>query len=595
MSVDTVFPFASRRSVVYGTNGMVASSQPLATQAGIDILKKGGNAADAAIAVSAALGVTEPASTGIGGDAVYMFYNARTRKVTGINGTGRAPAAITAKYLREQVGIEHPSLPEHSIHAITVPGAAAAWVDTVEHHGSGRLDMAAILESSINLAENGFPVSYISAGMWEVQIDITKKMSGPESPLLLDGTRAPAEGELMRFPDLADTYKAIAAQGKDGFYKGRIADAIVNAIKSRGGLMTQQDLASHTSEFINEPISMDYHDKTIWEMPPNTQGITTLIALGIIKALEEEHGLEISKLEHNSAEYLHVIIEVMRLAFADARYYVSDPQVMADAVPTKKLLSKAYLSERARLVDMKKRNNTVQKGYPERNSDTVYFSVVDAEGNACSALNSTFSVFGSKVVPDKCGFPLHNRGCTFVLDESLPNCIGPRKRPHHTLIPSMVTRKTTNGDHELAACLGIMGGYVQPQGQLQFIMSLMHFLANPQHAVDVPRICVAPPRTKENTPNFELTPNARIFLDLTSSIVCVEEGIPQKVIDELEAMGHVCEVIGGHERAFFGRGQIILVKRDRSTGQQILAGGSDPRGDGHAVGISGSVSRPSKL
>ncbi|KAI9494950.1 gamma-glutamyltranspeptidase [Zychaea mexicana] len=580
-------PFISRRSVVYGTNGMVASSQPLATQAGIDILKKGGNAADAAISVAAALGVTEPGSTGIGGDFSCLYYDAKTRKISGLNGTGRTPAALTFNHIRETGEIRDSSLPNTSIHAVTVPGAAAAWSDTIEHFGSGKLDIADVLQPAIALAEHGFPASYMASIAWKKKEDLLKKTNNAENNLLIGGIHPPEEGDIVQQLDLARTYKLLAERGKEVFYKGHIADAIIEAIQSRGGLMTHEDLASHTSELV-DPISFDYHGWTIWEPPPNSQGITTLIALGIIRALEEENGLDLSKMEHNSAEYLHIIIEVLRLAFADTRYYVTDPQVVP--VPTEKLLSKQYLSARAKLVDFESRNDKIEKGYPDRTSNTVYFSVVDDQGNACSVLSSVFAYFGSTIVPDRCGFPLHNRGCSFVLMEDHPNCIGPKKRPYHTLIPTMVTRKTTSSEHELEICFGIMGAFMQPQGQIQLIMNMMHFLANPQHAVDLPRICIAPPESQnETSANSSRQQMTRMFTDVKDSVVYLEKGIAPHVIEQLEAMGHTCIVTEDNSnRSSFGAGQIIRVVRGGDfTGKRALAAGSDPRVDGHAAGLSG--------
>ncbi|KAI9492926.1 gamma-glutamyltranspeptidase [Zychaea mexicana] len=569
-------PFISRRSVVYGTHGMVASSQPLATQAGIQILQSGGNAAHHLyFSYSPFLVDTEPAATGIGGDAACLFYNAKTQKVVALNGTGRSPAALTLDYFKSHC--KGSSIPETSIHAVTVPGAAAAWVDLVDHFGSGKLDMSAILQPAIGLAENGFPVSHFGSRLWNKAAKGLKEKNGNKNDFLFDGVRAPFEGEIMRLPDLANTFKTVAAEGKDGFYKGRIGDSIVQAIRSRGGLMTHEDLASHTSDVI-EPISLDYHGWTVWEIPPNSQGITALIAIGIIRALEEEHGLDLSKLGHNSAEYLHVVIEALRLAFADTRCCVTDPQVLS--VPTEKLLSREYLSKRAKLVDMKKRNSKIVQGYPDHKKDTVYFSVVDKEGNACSFLNSNFDHFGSHIIPDRCGFTLHNRGCNFMVDKNHPNCIGPKKRPYHTIIPSMITRKTPSGGHELEACFGVVGGYMQPQGHVQIIMNMLHFLTNPQHLVDLPRICIAPPED-DGAPS-----ETNVFTNMNDSAVYVEDGISPKAIEQLEAMGHTCYVVNGYRRTMFGRCQIIRAKKDTRTGQVVLAGGSDPRGDGQTVGLS---------
>ncbi|KAG2221770.1 hypothetical protein INT45_003410 [Circinella minor] len=577
-------PFISRRSTVYGTEGMVACPHPIAAQIGAEILKKGGNAADAAVAVAAALNVVMPGSTGIGGDASCLFYNSKSCKVTGLNGTGRAPAMLTLDYLRQKAGITGLTIPIENIHGAIVPGAAAAWVDTVELFGSGKIDLATLFQPAIDLAENGFPVSPIVAKGWKGLEPRLKKTGNGKSTMLIDGIRSPEEGEMMYLPDLAKTFKTVAEHGKNGFYKGPIADAIVNSIQSRGGLLTHEDLASHKSEII-EPISIDYHDYTLWEMPPNSQGITALIALGIIRALEEEHGLDFSKIEHHSAEYLHLIIEAMRIAFADTRYYVTDPQVHSTAVPIDMLLSKSYLSQRAKLVNLKKRNNKLKKGHPEQDSNTVYFCVVDREGNACSFIVSIENLVycncqdQSCIVPDGWGFVIHSRGSGFILIDDHPNCVGPKKRPNSTLIPPMLTRKTSSGKHELEICFGIMGSFQQPQGHVQMLMNLLNYHANPQHAVDLPRICITPPKSEQS----HLSSLLKLFTDMNTSIVYIENGIDPKVVKKLTSMGHTCYLT--KDRSFFGRAQIIRVYKDDRTGKRILAAGSDPRADGQAAPI----------
>ncbi|ORZ03464.1 nucleophile aminohydrolase [Syncephalastrum racemosum] len=567
-------PFISRRSVVYGTNGMVSSSQPLATAAGVEILRKGGNAADAAVAVAAALNVTEPMSTGIGGDAFCLFYNAKDKKVHGLNGSGRSPAALTLDVVRkDENGVE---LTPNSVHSVTVPGAAASWVDTVEYFGSGKIDLNTILQPAIDMAENGFPVSHISADLWkEAAKDLLECNPGKKDiDLLLEGKYAPAEGDIISYPNLAQTFRQLAAEGKDGFYKGRIAESIVNAVQSRGGTLTLEDMANHCSEIV-EPISVDYHDWTVWEIPPNGSGLTALIALGILQELEKQHNIDFTKVEHNSPEYLHIIIEAVRLAYADGRHYVSDPNVVP--VPTKGLLSKEYLAERAKLINLDSRNNAIERGFPESNGNTVYFSVVDGEGNACSFINSLFMHFGSHIVPDNCGFALHNRGHQFVLIDGHPNCIGPNKRPYHTIIPSMITRRQKDGSHELEACFGNMGGFMQPQAHVQLVMNMMHYKFQPQHSVDMPRFCISPPPAGHSPPCPVLT-------DVNDSVVYIEQGIPDETIQALEQRGHKCILLKNHERKMFGRGQIIRVKKDKLTGKRVLAAGSDPRGDGHACG-----------
>ncbi|KAI7850815.1 nucleophile aminohydrolase [Circinella umbellata] len=572
------FPFISRRSTVYGTDGMVACQHPIAAQIGAGILEKGGNAADAAIAVAAALNVVMPESTGIGGDASCLFYNSKTCKVTGLNGTGRAPAMLTLDYLRQKAGITGLTIPVESIYAAIVPGAAAAWVDTVELFGSGKMDLATLFQPAIELAENGFPVSFVVAKGWKKSESQLKKMGNGKSTMLIDGVRSPEEGEMMNLSDLAKTFRIVAEHGKNGFYKGPIADAIVNSIQSHGGLLTHEDLASHKSEIV-EPISIDYHDYTLWEMPPNSQGVTALIALGIIRALEEEHGLDFSKIKHNSAEYLHLIIEAMRIAFADTRHYVTDPQVHSLAVPIEMLLSKSYLSQRAKLVNLKKRNNKLKKGYPEQDSNTVYFCVVDREGNACSFINSNYTSFGTCIVPDGWGFTIHNRGSGFVLIDDHPNCVGPKKRPNSTLIPPILTRKTSSGKHELDICFGIMGSFQQPQGHVQMLTSLLNYSVNPQHAVDIPRICICPPKSEQPDSH----PMLRTFTDMNTSIVYVEKGIDPKTVKKLTAMGHTCYIT--EDRSIFGRAQVIRVYKDDRTGKRILAAGSDPRADGQAAPV----------
>ncbi|KAI8888828.1 gamma-glutamyltranspeptidase [Backusella circina FSU 941] len=574
--MDTL-PFISRRSTVYGTHAVVSSSQPLATQAGIEILKKGGNAADAAVAVAAALNVVEPGSTGIGGDAFCLFYDAKTRSVKGLNGSGRTPSALTFDHVRELSKISDQALPSDSVHSVTVPGAAAAWVSTVESFGSGKLDLLTVLTPAIDLAENGYPVSQICSHGWKRHVDALLKANPNEDcGWLIDNKRAPEEGEIMQVPALAETFKTLAREGKDGFYKGRIGQAIVDAIQSRGGVMTMKDLEDHTTEFIT-PISLDYHDWTVWEIPPNGQGITTLIALGIIQVLEENEVIDFKKIKHNSAEYLHVVTEALRIAFADTRYYVTDPQV--SHVPVKELLSKEYLRERAKLYNPSKRNDEIKKGYPEKDSNTVYFSVVDEEGNACSFINSTYMHFGSHIVPTNTGIALQNRGCNFVLIEGHPNCIGPHKRPYHTIIPGMITRKDNDKRHHLEASFGVMGGFMQPQGQTQVILNMKHFNSNPQHALDLPRLCIAPPKATEIK-----SANAYSFSEVTESVVYVEEGIDENEVKQLESMGHVCHRLESWQRSMFGRGQIIRSKLDERTGKRMLAAGSDPRGDGHASG-----------
>lgn len=396
--------FASRRSQVMSTKGVVACAQPLACSAGIEVLNKGGNAADAAVAVAAALNVTEPCSTGIGGDAFCLFYDAKTKKVRAFNGSGRAPQGMTLKKLRS-AGVNGSSIPMLSIHAATVPGAPACWVDTVEKLGSGKVTLQDVLAPGIRLAEDGYPVHEIVANAWDKQAQAIKDASDHGHHMLLDG-KAPRPGEVISMPHLGNTFRELASKGKAGFYKGRIAEAIVELHKSKGGFMELSDLEDHLKRGTEEvtPISYTYRHAgdeqgkegvTLHECPPNGQGLTALIALGIIDALQDCGAIpDINSLEHNSAEYLHVLIESLRLAFADTMYYVADPQ--HEHVPVEELLSKDYLASRAKLFNPKKSSN-IEKGHPVSSSDTVYFSVVDKDGNACSFINSNCECVWRKI------------------------------------------------------------------------------------------------------------------------------------------------------------------------------------------------------
>ncbi|KAJ3207487.1 hypothetical protein HDU67_007438 [Dinochytrium kinnereticum] len=557
MITDTL-PYTSRRSAVYSTHGMVSTSQPLATRVGLAILERGGNAADAAVAAAAVLNLTEPCSTGIGGDAFCLFYDAKSKTVKGLNASGRSPMALDLEAAR-RLGIEGDAIPSRNINSVTVPGAAAGWVDTVEKYGSGKFTMKEILAPAIRLAEEGYPISPLTAFFWGRSETLIKNASPNGNEMLKDG-RAPKVGEIMKMPTLARTFRAIAEEGKDGFYKGRIAEEIVGLIRSQGGVMTLEDLAAHHSTEI-EPISYTYQTgvepTTVHECPPNGQGITALIGLGLLEAMQTSGKVPaLATLEHNGVEYLHALIEAMRIAFADAKYHVADPDVVH--VPSKELLSKEYLTERATLFDPTHASIDVKEGSPANSSSTVYFSVVDGEGNACSFINSNYEGFGTAAIPKGCGFTLQNRGSNFVLKEGHPNCLAPRKRPYHTIIPAIATR-----GKDLYLSYGVMGGFMQPQGHVQVLLNMLHFNMDPQSALDAPRFCITP------------TPGG---------VVDIEEGIDEKVVDGLKALGHNVRVLKGHMRAQFGRGQIIEWRRDgESPSGFVLAAGSDPRGDGMAA------------
>ena len=544
---------------------MLATSQPLAVAAGLETLAQGGTAADAAIAAAAALNVTEPTSTGIGGDCFALYYNAGTRQVSALNGSGRAPAALTLERLqREGFGEQ---LPAFHPYTITVPGAVAGWCDLSAAHGRLPLDRA--LAPAIRLAEKGFPVAPITAHFWQRGVERQLRQAPGGLELTVAG-RAPRPGEIFRNPGLARALRAVAEGGKDAFYQGEIAVAIAAVVQKAGGCLSAGDLAAHHSTW-EKPISVTYRGLRVWECPPNGQGLAALLGLNILE------GFDLDDRPPLSAGRLHLEIESMRLAFADGRWYVADPA--SNPAPLKWLLSKEYAAERRRLIDLSQATLDQRQGAPTSASDTVYLSVVDGVGNACSFINSNYMGFGTGIVPSGWGFSLQNRGHNFSLDARHPNALAPGKRPYHTIIPALATRpgQTLGGwdssstavpsgvavpaGEELYASFGVMGGFMQPQGHLQIVVALVDDGLDPQAALDRPRFCIE-----------DGTAGGRLVL---------EQGIPLQVMAELAGMGHPVEMVGGHGRALFGRGQIIL--RDPESG--VLWGGSDPRADGCAMSL----------
>lgn len=543
-------------------NGCVASSQPLASQAGIDILKAGGNAADAAVAMAAALNVTEPCSTGIGGDAFCLFYDAKTKKVHALNGSGRAPAGLTLDLLNKQGYNATNPFPVQHGHAVTVPGAAAAWVDTVDRFGSGKLSLAQILQPAVDLAEDGYPVQQITALSWSKgapTLLTPKNKHGGD--LLIEG-KAPVYGQVIRLPHLAQTFRELGRLGKKGFYEGRIAKAIVDAVETFGGVMTMDDLKSHVTTY-EDPISTDYRGYRVWEIPPNGHGMAALIALNVLEAYD------LKKLEANSAEYLHLVIEALKLGFADTTWYCADPSKVD--IPLSTLLSKEYATKRRQLIQNNSAMKNVSKGDLNIGPDTVYFTTADSQGNSCSFINSNFMGFGSAIVPEGCGFTLQNRGSGFSLEPSHPNVIAPNKRPYHTIIPAMVTDSKTG---DLVMSYGVMGGFMQPQGHVQVLLNMLEFGMNPQQALDQPRICIGG------------------GYGYDESYVSVEDGISDETIKGLRDKGHSMRgPLVGSDRSLFGRGQAITSGNfwDNFDGAlpsngRIYWCGSDPRADGMAIG-----------
>jgi gamma-glutamyltranspeptidase/glutathione hydrolase len=516
-----------------GARAMVASSQRYASEAGIRVLEEGGTAADACVAMDAVLHVTEPASTGLGGDAFALYYEAASGRISALNASGRAPNALTL----DRVLAEHPS-PMHGLW-VTVPGCCAGWFDLIERHGTMR--MARLLAPAIALAEDGFEVGAVAAAVWgrglpQLQSDALK----------IDG-RAPRAGERFRNPDLARTLRRLSSRGPADFYEEETATILVAAVRQAGGVLELEDLEAHKSTW-DEPVSVAYRDARLWECPPNSQGIAALLALGVLDGF--------SLGAPDDAQRWHLMIEAMRVAFADVRHWVSDPASSKMLTPS--LLAKAYLEKRRALIDVDRATLDVQHGTPQRRGGTVYHCAVDAHGNACSMASSHFMGFGTGIVPAGCGFVLHNRGVGFSLDPSHPNVVAPGKRPYHTVAPAMLTRP----DGSLWGPVGVMGGFMQPQGHVQVVTALVDDSASPQDALDRARFCIDSGEA--------------------GGVVQLEEGVPASVIDGLSARGHsINSDVPSFGRAMFGRGQVIL-----RAGDGTLTGGSDRRADGCALGVA---------
>ena len=547
--------FSSRRSAIYARRGMAASSQPLATQAGVSILARGGNAADAAVAMAAVLNVTEPCSTGIGGDCFSLFFDASTGRVTALNGSGRSPAGLTLDLVLDHGLAETAAFrdPMHA-HTATVPGACAGWCDMNERHGS--MPLAEVLAPAIALAEEGFPVAPLTAYYWSAAV-LPRMISSPGGRAFLVGGRGPRPGELFRNPGLAATLREVAEGGRDAFYTGRIARDIARAVQEEGGVMSTEDLARHRSTW-DEPLSVPYRGMRIWECPPNGQGLVALLALRILE------GFDVAGLAAFSPDRWHLLIEAVRLGFADALRHVADPSL--SPVPLEQLLSDRYArSQRAR-IHPKRAIPRLLPGTLATGSDTVYFCAVDGRGNACSFINSNYMGFGTGIAPweregpragASRGFTLQNRGMNFTLEPGHPNALAPSKRPYHTIIPGMITR----ADGSLYGPFGVMGGFMQPQGHVQVAVGLLDDGLDPQEILDAPRFCVEPRHP--------------------SGLVYLEKGAPAQLAAALSARGHEVRAgISGFERSLFGRGQVIVRRADG-----VLCAGSDPRADGCAAGF----------
>ena len=519
------------RSPVLGMNGMVATSQPLASAAALRVLQDGGNAVDAAITAAAVLNVVEPPMTGIGGDMFALLYMQDDGKLTALNGSGWAGSKATIDHFKSRDMNVIPG----GIASVSVPGAVAGWFKL--HSRYGRLPMSRLLGPAIGYAENGFPVSEIIAGQWQATEEKLRGNDAAARTYLIEG-RAPRHGELFRSPDIAATFHLLADEGRNGFYKGEIAQKIVATSDELGGFLTLADFAEFDAQWV-EPISTNYRGYDVYELPPNTQGI---IALEMLNILEN---FDLKALGHNSVDYLHTMVETKKLAFADRDFFIADPDHVD--LPTERLISKEYGRERRKLIDPDRAQPEVGPGLPEA-GDTVYLTVVDRDRNAVSFINSLFFSFGSGVAVDGTGIMLHNRGGSYSLDPTHSNSLAPRKRPFHTLVPAMILK-----DGRPFFSFGVMGGDMQPQGHIQVIANIVDFGMDVQHAGEAPRF------------------------RHSSEGLALESAFDGDLRFGLARKGH--RIIDQYDGAFGGYQGILI---DPETG--VLMGGSDPRKDGMAMG-----------
>jgi gamma-glutamyltranspeptidase/glutathione hydrolase len=537
-------PFASRSEVI-ARNGMAATSQPLATQIALDILKKGGSAVDAAIAANAALGLMEPTGCGIGGDLFAIVWDARKKELTGLNASGRSPQSLTLQHFRD-LGMQ--SIPYLGPLTVSVPGAVDGWYEL--HGRYGRLPMSELLEPSIRYAEEGFPVTEFIADLWQENVESRKDFPGVKE-VFMPGGAAPKTGDVFRNPNLANTYRMIADGGRDAFYKGDIARSIDAYMAEQGGFLTYEDMAAHTSEWV-EPVSTRYRGYDVYELPPNGQGIVALQMLNILE------GYDIRSMGYGTTAYLHTLIEAKKLAYEDRARYYADPDFYNFPVDT--LVSKEYAAERRALIDPTR----AARSYPAgdavlENGDTIYLTVADADGNMVSLIQSNYGDLGSGMTPEELGFQLQNRGQLFSLQDGHANVYEPGKRPFHTIIPAFVLK-----DGKPWLSFGVMGGSMQPQAHAQIIVNLVDFDMNLQEAGDAARMR----HGGSSQPTDEvMTDGGRVYL---------ESGISQAVRDELVAMGHNVS----DQRASMGGYQAIV--RDDVRG--VYFGASESRKDGQAAG-----------
>ena len=539
------------RSVIETKFGIVATSQPLASMAGVQILERGGNAIDAAIAANATLGLMEPTSNGIGGDLFAIVYDAKTKKLYGLNSSGWSPKAMSRELLASK-GIT--TMPERGVWTVTVPGAVAGW--NALHEKFGTLPFSTILAPAMYYAENGFPVNQVTAGLWSRSQKFLSGHPNSAATYLING-QTPKAGQVFRNPDLAASLKRIAdANGRDGYYKGETAQKIVDIEKEFGGVMTLEDLADFQPEWVT-PISTTYRGWTVYEIPPNTQGIAALMMLNLMEQFPmSEYGF-------HSVKAMHTMIEAKKLAYADMLRYVGDPRF--SQIPVEQMLDKNHAAERAKLIGDRASCKTEPSVFPgvtgSKGNDTIYMSAIDKDGNIVSLIQSNYSGFGSGLVPKGGGFMLQNRGALFSLQDGHANLYAPNKRPLHTIIPGFVTR-----DGEPWLSYGVMGGAMQPQGHTQVLANMIDFGMNPQEAGDFARWQHYGAGTPDDP---DLEPGGEVSF---------ESGIAPVVVDELKRRGHRVTP----SRPLSGYGGYQAIQRDAVNGCYIAA--TEMRFDGQAAG-----------
>jgi gamma-glutamyltranspeptidase/glutathione hydrolase len=532
------------RSVVMARNGLIATSQPLASAAGLAVLQSGGNAIDAAVTAAAVLSVVEPTMNGIGGDLFALVYDPGAKTVRALNASGRAPAAATADEFKRR---SLTSVPYRGELSVSVPGVVDGWSELLARHGT--IPLAKALEPAIRYARDGYAVSEIIATQWKEQEATLAKDAAAASTFLIDG-RAPRSGEIYRNARLAASLEQIATGGRDAFYRGTIAKAIADDMRRRNGLVTAADLAAHTSEW-TEPVSTNYRGFDVLEFPPNTQGVVALEMLNILE------GFDLKTLGHNSAPYLHLLVEAKKIAFADRDAWLADPAATPPAA-LRRMLAKDYAAERRKEIDPERAAREYRplaiagasgagQEHPEARGDTIYLTAADKDGNVISLIQSIYESFGAGIVAGDTGIALHNRGALFSLRPGHPNLLAPGKRPFHTLVPAMVLK-----DGRPWLSFGVMGGDMQPQGHVQVLLNLIEFGMNVQEAGEAPR--------------FRHTANG----------LALESAVSPEARFGLDARGH--RVVSGV--GVFGGFQGILI--DPKTG--VMMGGSDPRKDGLAIG-----------